>query len=81
MINLIEKYIKYHKHRKEYYVKPCVKFGVWSDYTMCFLPTVIFTPWFTRYPNSPVVTIAWLTMHLDIGEFKARERNDWGTEG
>lgn len=74
MIRLIKKYKKHRPMYKDYHIEPRIRFGIdTSDYLMCFIPTITWCPWFTRYPGESVVCIQWLNVTIGIGVWKNKE--------
>ena len=59
-------------HRKEYRIKLFIKFIADKEYCHCsFLPTVLWTPWIYRNPNSVgIIDIWWLHFHILIGKWE-----------
>lgn len=59
-------------HRKEYRIKPTIRFFVDRDnYYFSFLPTVLWMPWVYRHPDiDGVVDIWWLHFHILIGKWE-----------
>ena len=59
-------------HRKQYRIKPTIRFLVdKDDYYFSFLPTVLWQPWVYRYPNiDGIVDIWWLHFHILIGKWE-----------
>ena len=60
------------EQRKEYKIKPVVKFFADRGYYFSVIPTVIFCPWIYRYPDDWVVDIWWLHFHICIGRWKRK---------
>lgn len=66
--SLFQKYKRLKPYRKQYIIKPKITFSVDKyDYLFSLFPTIIFVPWFSRYPNSYVAEIMWLTFNIGIG--------------
>lgn len=70
-------------HRRSSYNERVVKFEIdTSDYCMSFLPTVCYIPYPYRYPNTGVIDIWWLHMHLVIGIQRNKPlTDDWSDIG
>lgn len=75
MRELIRKFQQYKFQRKNYRIKPTFRFHAdTEDYYMSFLPTVIWGPWFVRYPNMDgVIDIWWLWFHILIGKWEVKK--------
>jgi hypothetical protein len=60
--------------RKEYYIKPMIKFEVddWH-YEFFLLPTISFLPWPYRYNNKACCEISWLNIRICIGQWKSKD--------
>ena len=69
MVKLIKDSIRLKESRKEYRIKPIVKFYV-DNNIFSFIPTVVWQPWIYRYINSSVVDIWWLHFHILIGTWE-----------
>ena len=63
---------KYKEHRKDYRIKPTIKFIVDNNNCMfSFLPTIVWQPWIYRYPNMiGVIDIWWLNFHIIFGRWE-----------
>ena len=59
-------------HRKEYRIKPTIRFYVDKEYyDFSFLPTVLWMPWIYRYPDCDGVIDIWcLNFHILIGKWE-----------
>ena len=69
-MSLFKRLKKLKEVRKEYKIKPIIKFTVdKSHYLFSFLPTVMWQPWIYRYLHTYVVDIQWLHFHIVIGEW------------
>lgn len=64
-------------YRKEYKVKPSIRFDIDKDhYYFSFLPTVIWMPWFYRHPGTDgIIDIWWLHFHILIGKWERKKEN------
>jgi hypothetical protein len=70
-MKLIEDLKKCKQYRKEYRIKPTLNFRIDREYYFSFLPTILWTPWVYRYPNTcGVVDIWWLNFHILIGTWE-----------
>lgn len=71
-MKLIDDLKKCKDDRKEYRIKPIIKFDVDREhYHFSFLPTILWCPWVYRYPNGiGVVDIWWLNFHILIGKWE-----------
>jgi len=62
------------ENRKDYWIKPCIKFWVdTNDYMFVWLPTVIWLPWPCRRPGDSIIEFAWLNMWLGLGKWEVRK--------
>lgn len=76
-MKLIEDFKMCKGGRKEYRIKPTIKFQVDRDYYFSFLPTILWCPWIYRMPNiHGVVEIWWLNFHVLIGKWEHLSCND-----
>ena len=59
--------------RSDWKIKPCIAFD-YDKYDKLFflIPTVMVQPWAYRYPNTYVVDIAWLHLHIGIGKWERK---------
>ena len=58
-------------YRKEYRIKPAVKFEVDTHYyCFSFLPTIMWCPWIYRHNAFYVVDIWWLHFHILFGKWE-----------
>lgn len=58
----------------DYYIDWNVKFEVDdNDYLFTILPTVVWQPFMLRYPNTAVLDIWWLNIHIIIGTWMRKE--------
>ena len=65
---LFQKYKELKPYRKRYILKPKIEFRIDKhDYLFVFLPTIMFVPWFSRFPNSYAFEIMWLNINIGIG--------------
>lgn len=63
-------------NRKNYRIKPFFKFYADKNYLYSFFPTIIWTPWVYRHPNTEaVVDIWWLNLHILIGKWEVLSCN------
>lgn len=63
-------------HRREYIIKPSIKFRVDKNYyIMSLLPTIMIEPWILRTPGDPIIDVSFLNMHLLIGTWNLRTDN------
>ena len=71
-MKLIEDFKMCKGHRKEYRIKPTIKFRADTEnYHFSFLPTILYLPWIYRYPNSiGIIDIWWLHFHILIGTWE-----------
>ena len=71
-MKLIEDFKMCRGNRKEYRVKPTIKFMADTrDYYFSIFPTILWMPWFYRYPNTTgVIDIWWLHFHILIGKWE-----------
>ena len=61
-------------NRKEYYIKPIVRFEVDDrHYHFVLIPTITTVPWPYRYNNMACWEIAWLNMRICIGQWKSKD--------
>ena len=58
--------------RKRYRIRPAIKFLVDKQYyDFALIPTISWSPWIYRYPNSyDVINIWWLNFHILIGKWE-----------
>lgn len=73
IISLLKKYIDLRSRRKGWRVEKRLRFEIDKDYMFSFLPTVIWMPWMYRYPESSVIDIWWLNLHITFGTWKRNE--------
>lgn len=59
--------------RKEYSIKPTIKFEVNDADHFFLIPTIMIMPWIYRFPNSSVVDILWLNCCICIGKWVPKE--------
>ena len=65
---LFQKYKRLKRYRKQYIVKPKIEIRIDRyDYLFALLPSIMFVPWFSRFPNSYAVVIMWLNINIGIG--------------
>ncbi len=65
---LFQKYKSHKPYRKQYILKPKIEFRIdKDDYLFMLLPTIMFVPWFSRFPNSYAFEIMWLNINIGIG--------------
>ena len=71
-MKLIEDFKRCKGHRKQYRIKPIIKFEIDREqYYFSFFPTILWSPWIYRYPNiEGVVDIWWLHFHILIGKWE-----------
>ena len=71
-MKLIEDFKMCKGHRKEYRLKPSIKFMADKEYYhFSFIPTILYEPWIYRYPNSVgIIDIWWLHFHILIGTWE-----------
>ena len=70
-MKLIKDSIRLKEQRKEYKIKPTIKFYIDNNsYIFSFFPTIEWQPWIYRYLNCSIVDIWWLHFHILIGTWK-----------
>lgn len=74
---LIRNYKIFHPDRKLYKSNlHIVKISVDKcDYIISLIPTILFQPWFKRYPGDKVFEIYWLNISIAFGEWEKRKEN------
>ena len=77
----IKKLIRTHKlckyRSKEYRVKPVVRIEIDTDYYMIsIIPTIYLQPWQFRRPNTSILDIHWLNIHICVGLWVLREKKE-----
>lgn len=60
--------------RKNYRIKPCVRFAAdRRRYVFSLIPTIRYTPWIYMYPNAiGVVDVSWLHFHIYFGKLELK---------
>ena len=56
--------------RKNYRIKPIIRFEIDKDYLFSFLPTIVCCPWIYRHKGFYVVDIWWLHFHIVFGRWE-----------
>lgn len=78
-MKLIDDLKKCKGHRKEYRIKPTIKFYAdKEDYYFSFIPTILWMPWVYRHPHSiGIIDIWWLHFHILIGTWERPSCRDY----
>lgn len=72
-MKLIKDSIKLKENRKNYIIKPTIKFYIDNNnYMFSFFPTIEWQPWIYRYLNCSVIDIWWLNFHILIGTWERK---------
>ena len=76
LIKLFKRLKELQPGRKDYKIKPHIKFYIESnDYAFSFIPTIVWEPWINRFPGTAVIDIWWLNMHILIGKWVYKEES------
>ena len=76
LIKLFKRLKELKPYRKEWKIEPHISFHVEStDYAFSFIPTIVWVPWINRYPDTKVIDIWWLNMHIAIGKWVYKEES------
>lgn len=74
MKRLINSYKRCWHMRNDYHIVWKVKFAAdKQDYLFSFLPTIMWSPFPRRYPNTYLFDIHWLYFHIGIGYWTRKE--------
>jgi hypothetical protein len=78
MFEIIKKHRKYRHTRKDYYIKWDINFMIdrGSAQIWSFLPTIIWCPWYCRYPGQSIFNIMWFNWDLAIGKWCRKEDDE-----
>ena len=60
--------------RKNYKIKPCIRFFRDTHYYwFSLIPTITWLPWISRWEGVAIVEIWWLYYHITIGEWEQKK--------